>query len=179
MLRPYVDFKNKRVGKRIDYDKWPAWSRYQCIDVFKQAMCDLIWIKVWKSGSAKQAWNNVYKVFDKTRTQIKWTKNLIQWDFIFSTIWKYGHVAIVDTISPTQIWCLEQNGSWLNSGNGIGENAVRVHVYPHSFRAWVWRCKKIQDNLALEEQFIVNKLKNIWTDVENTLKYKNTITYIA
>jgi hypothetical protein len=42
MIRPYVDFKNKWNGKRVDYDNA---SGYQCVDLFKQYMTEVLGIK--------------------------------------------------------------------------------------------------------------------------------------
>jgi hypothetical protein len=38
-MRPYVDFKNKWLGKRIDYDK--AYG-YQCVDLIKQYLDEVL-----------------------------------------------------------------------------------------------------------------------------------------
>jgi len=46
MPRPYVDFKNKRVGKKVDYDHGAG---FQCIDLFKQYMDEVLGIKIGKS----------------------------------------------------------------------------------------------------------------------------------
>lgn len=173
MPRPYVDRKKKRLGKRINID-WGA--GYQCVDLFKLYMKEVLGTTVGHSWSAKQIWSNKYRCFDAQWKQIKWTSDLIQWDIIVSTKWKFWHIGIVDTIWDF-ICVLEQNGSGKNSWSWLGENAIRVHPYTHSFRAWVRRCKKIQDNLALEMDFIDEKLSKVNTDIDNTIKYKKTITY--
>ena len=40
MQRAYNDFKQKRLGKRIDYDKSYG---YQCVDLIKQYLDECLW----------------------------------------------------------------------------------------------------------------------------------------
>jgi len=174
---PYVLWQKAVIWKRIDGDWYPKTWKYQCVDLVREYCNTVLRMKLYKVGNAKDRWSNKYKIFDKTRTKIIGTKNLCQWDIVINAKWEYGHIWIIDQIINNNIIRLEQNGvGWWN---WLRWNSIRLHPYPMSFATGVWRCKKIQDNLALEDQFIVNKLKNIWTDVENTLKYKNTILYKA
>lgn len=175
-MRPYVDFKNKWVGKKVDYDKWAG---YQCVDLFKQYMDEVLGIKLGKSWSAKQIRKNSYKIFNKTRTQHPGTKDLMQGDIICSYKWKFWHIAIFDHYAWNQAFVLEQNGSGLHSGSWVGSNAIRVHWYALSFWAGTWRCQKIFDNLELERAFIDAKLKSIAGDTSNTLNYRQSIRYVA
>lgn len=51
MNRPYVDWSNKWLWKRVNYD---AYAGYQCVDLIKQYIdeCLKMW-KVWRLGNAK------------------------------------------------------------------------------------------------------------------------------
>jgi hypothetical protein len=164
------------LWKRIDFDKW-KW--YQCIDLFKDYMFKVLGIKIITSGNAKDVRTNKYKVFDNTWQKIPWTKDLMQWDIIVSTKWTYWHIAIVDKVLAVKPYVLEQNWSWIRSGNWLWANAIRVQCYEPSFRAGVRRCKKIFDNLQKERLFIDKKIQKINTDVETTLAYKNSIRYLV
>jgi hypothetical protein len=175
MPRPYVDRKNKRLGKRIDFDKWAG---YQCVDLFKLYMKEVLGTTIGHSWSAKQIWSNKYHCFDAQWKQIKGTKDLIQWDIVCFLFGKYWHIGIIDTIGDF-VCVLEQNWSGKNPGSWTGENAIRVHPYAPSSCVGVWRCKKIQDNLAIEIAFIDEKLTKVNTDIDNTMKYKDTIAYKA
>lgn len=168
MIRPYTDYKNKMIGKRINYDHWLG---YQCVDLFKDYCNRVIWKSYWKTGNAKQIWTNKYKIFDKMWTYVQGTKDLMQWDIIVSIKGTYWHVAIIDRITWWKIFVLEQNGSGKRSGNGLGPNAIRIRPYPFSFWTGIWRCEKIFQNLQLERQYI-NKTN------KNTLDYENSIRYI-
>lgn len=59
MQRAYNDFKQKRLGKRIDYD-WAYW--YQCTDLIKQYLDECLWWwKVQALGNANQIPANLEK----------------------------------------------------------------------------------------------------------------------
>lgn len=176
MTRPYTDYKNKMLGKRVDYD---GWLGYQCVDLMKSYCGNVLWLDIHTSGNANQAWRNVYKIFNKDWQQIKGTNDLMQGDIIFSINGDYWHVAIVDSISFGKIYVLEQNGSGKNSGSGTGANAIRVKDYPFSFWVGVWRCKKIFDNLQIERAFVDNKLKTLKVPVADTVRYRNSLRWLV
>lgn len=168
--RPYNDFKNPLLWKRVDKD-WVLW--YQCVDFARYYMYKLLWVDR-KMGNAKDWWNNRYYTFDKSRTRIWWTNNLMQWDIIFTTKWRYGHVAIFDRRVGDKIYVLEQNGvGW---GNGKWGNAVRLQAYNPTFRTGVWRCPAIEKNYKKEVEFINNKILTKWED-KDTLEYLASIRY--
>jgi hypothetical protein len=80
---PYYNFKNKWLGKRVDYDKFAG---YQCVDLAKQYMDEVLTIKPGQTGNANQMRANTYKCFDANRTQIKGTTDLMQGDIVFSIV---------------------------------------------------------------------------------------------
>ena len=176
MGRPYVDYKNKMVGQRVDYDN-AYW--YQCVDLFKDYCSKVLGYAYGHTGSAKEIWINKNYIFRDDRHRIKGMTDLMQWDVICSTNGLNGHIAIVDHILWDIPYVLEQNGSGVNPWSWTGDNAIRVHPYPRSFWAGVWRCKKIEDNLAIEQKFIADKLKKKLTaaDKKNTLDYQATLIY--
>jgi len=165
--RPYVNYKDSVIEKKVDFDKW-LW--YQCIDLFKDYMDKVIGKRITKSWSAKQVRNNTYKLFDKNRMQIKGTEDLMQWDIIVSSKWKYWHIGIVDRYVDWKIYVLEQNWSWKNSWSWTGDNAIRIQPYDTSFWAGVWRCEKIFENLQLEREYIENR-KIITEDYRESIRY--------
>ena len=99
--RPYKQFKEKWLGKRIDYDKSYG---YQCVDLIKQYADEVLWLgKIWSIGNANRVqYSSTFKNFSKL-----WVSNLMQWDIIIRTRWKYWHIAIVDHILNWKVYVLE------------------------------------------------------------------------
>lgn len=181
--RPFKDYIDSVLWKSV-HKEWNLW--YQCVWFFKDYMEKVLWIKCKSVGSAKEVWKNTFKPFDKNWTQIKWSKDLLQWDIWFFDTGRYGHVFIIKWITDT-VTVYEQNGvgtNWKNkSWDGIWDNAVREHTYPLSALAWVWRCQKIFDNLQLERKYIEDKLTELYKkpenkDLTNTLFYQKSIRYV-
>ena len=179
-MRPYKDFVNKRLGKKVDYDKQ---YDYQCTDLAKQYIDEVLGRKkIWPLWNAKNMPNNP---FFSSREKIKGTKNLMQGDIIIRSQGQYGHVAIVDHVLNWKVYVLEQNGSGKNSGSGLGENAIRIQPYNLSFYDTILRCKKIFDNLVLEREFVEEKLKKLKgvegqeNEIRNTKEYLATTRYIV
>ena len=165
----YVIFRDKWIWKSVDCD---GSSGFQCVDLARQYMKEVLNIDR-KMGNANQWRSNIYKVFDTQWERMPGTKDLMQWDIIFSKNWQYGHVAIVNTITKDGIMVLEQNGSGVNSGDWLWPNAVRIHKYSPLFFYIVWRSIKIIENYTLELKYIENKLMN-WSD-KDTLDYLKSI----
>ena len=185
-MRPYNTFRDKRLWKRVDYD-WVY--GYQCVDFAKFYIDTCLLLgKVGKLGNAKDTPNAPFFADWK---KIWGTNDLMQWDIIVKTRWKYWHIAIVDRIVGDKIYVLEQNGSGKNSGSGIWNNAIRIHAYPLKWYDMVLRCPKIIENLELEKTYIKDKiaerqayLNNHPEDptarasLEDTVDYGNCIEYI-
>lgn len=127
-------YKQKMLWKRVDYDKGYS---YQCVDLFKDYADKVFGIRFWKTWNANQIRTNKYKIFDKRRKKINGTLDIRQWDIIIALIWKYWHIAVIDDPSIGSV--IEQNGSWKNSWNWLGANAIRLHTYPLTFRKGFWR----------------------------------------
>ena len=177
-MRPYKDFAKKRLGKRVDYDG-AYW--FQCADLAKLYIDEgLEFGKVWALGNAKDMPNNP---FFSSREKIKGMNNIMQGDIIIRSQWPYGHVAIVDHVLNGKVYVLEQNGSGMNSGSGLGLNAIRIHPYRLDFYDTILRCKKIFDNLVLEREFAnakIEKLSKEWgqeAEIRNTKEYLATTRY--
>ena len=180
MNRPYKNFVNKRLWKRVDYD-----GRYwfQCTDLAKLYIDEgLEFGKIGALWNAKDMPNNP---FFSSWEKIKGTKNLMQGDIIIRSQWQYGHVAVVDHILNGKVYVLEQNGSGKDSGSGLGANAIRIQPYNLSFYDTVLRCKKIFDNLVLEREFVAEKLKKLKgvegqeNEIKITKEYLATTRYIV
>ena len=171
MNRPYKAFKEKRIGKRIDYD-WAYW--FQCVDLVKQYADEVLWLwRIWAIWNANNVQNSsTFKSFSKL-----WVKELIQWDIIIRAKWKYWHIAIVDHVLNWRVYVLEQNGSWKNSWNGIWDNAIRVKDYPISWYDLVLRNKKIIQNFESELSIVNEKIKEYEEKIKITREYWESIIY--
>ena len=180
MNRPYKNFVNKRLRKRVDYD-----GRYwfQCTDLAKQYIDEgLEFGKIWPLWNAKDMPNNP---FFSSWEKIKGMNNIMQGDIIISSHGQYGHVAVVDHVLNGKVYVLEQNGSGKDSGSGLGANAIRIQPYNLSFYDTILRCEKIFDNLVLEREFVAEKLKKLEgvagqeNEIRNTREYLATTRYIV
>jgi len=168
-MRPYVDFKNKWLGKRIDYDKTYG---YQCVDLIKQYLDEVLWFpRVGAIGNAK----NVPSTLVKKGFSKLWVASLMQWDIIVRTRWTYGHIAIVDRILNWRVYVLEQNGSWRNSWNGVGENAIRVKDYSISWFDVVLRHERIIKNYENELSVVEEKIKEYEERIRVTREYGESL----
>jgi hypothetical protein len=121
-------------------------------------MTEVLGIKCWKVGNANQVRTNQFKIFDSSRTRIKWMDDLCQWDIIIRWRWKYGHIAIFDHWIDKKVFVLEQNWSGKDSWSWLWDNAIRVQGYWLDFFDWVWRCPKIIANWKQEMKYIKNKI---------------------
>lgn len=171
MNRPYVDFKNKWLGKRIDYDKTYG---YQCVDLIKQYADEVLkmW-KIWAIGNAK----NVPSTLVKKGFSKLWVSSLMQWDIIVRTRWTYGHIAIVDRILNWKVYVLEQNGSWKNSSSWIGENAIRVKDYSISWFDVILRNERIIRNCENELRVVEEKINEYNERIRVTKEYGETLKW--
>ena len=178
--RPYKNFAQKRLGKRVDYD---GSYGFQCADLAKQYISEAL--EFGKIGALWNAKDMPKSPFFTNREKIKGTKNLMQGDIIISSHGQYGHVAIVDHILNGKVYVLEQNWSGKDSGSGLGANAIRIQPYNLSFYDTILRCKKIFDNLVLEREFVAEKIARLekeWgqeAEIRNTREYLATTRYIV
>lgn len=173
MNRPYTDFRNKRLGKKIDYD-WAFWA--QCVDLAKLYCEEVLGMgKIWALGNAKDIPNN--PIFRKDWEALKGTTDLMQGDIIIRTRGKYGHIAIVDHITGGEVYVLEQNWSGKNSWSWIWPNAIRVQPYSLAWYDTVLRCKKIFENLQAERAFVAEKVRKLQEEIRITNEYLATTRY--
>lgn len=168
--RQYKQFKEKRIGKRTNYDN-TYW--YQCVDLVKLYLDECLWLgKIGSLGNAKNVPNSpLFKNWQKLTT-----KNLIQWDIIVRTQWEYWHIAIVDWVVGWYVVVLEQNWSWKNSWDWLGENAIRTHKYKTSWYNVVLRNEKIQENFKNEINYAENKVaivENLIIKLKDEIKITN------
>lgn len=172
--RPYKNFAQKRLGKRVDYDG-AYW--FQCADLAKQYISEAL--EFGKIGALGNAKDMPKSPFFANWEKIKGMNNLMQGDIIIRSQGQYGHVAIVDHVLNGKVYVLEQNGSGKNSGSGIWENAIRIQAYRLDFYDTVLRCKKIFDNLVLEREFVEEKLKKLKGVEGQENEIKITKEYLA
>ena len=173
MSRPYVRFKEKRIGNKIDYD----WAYgYQCTDLIKQYLDECLWWgKVWALGNANQIPNNLIK---KWFAKIDPNKSVMQWDIIVRTKWSLGHIAIVDRVIWNCVYVLEQNGSGKNSWSWTWDNAIRIKPYEKSRFQVILRNDDIVKNYNKELNYVNEKLDERETLLKDTIDYKNSIYYL-
>ena len=170
-MRPYKTFKEKWLWKRIDYEKLYG---FQCVDLIKQYADEVLGLgRIWAIGNANRVqYSSTFKGFSKL-----WVKDLMQWDIIIRTKWKYWHIAIVDHILNWRVYVLEQNGSGKNSWNGLGDNAIRVKDYPINRYDIVLRNEKIIQNFESELSVVREKINEYEEKIKITREYWESISY--
>lgn len=179
-MRPYNDFAQKRLWKRVDYD---GSYGFQCVDLAKQYISEAL--EFGKIGALGNAKDMPKSPFFANREKIKGMKNLMQGDIIIKSKGQYGHVAVVDHVLNGKVYVLEQNGSGKDSGSGLGANSIRIQAYRLDFYDTILRCKKIFDNLMLEREFVAKKIARLekeWGqegEIRNTKEYLATTRYIV
>ena len=136
----YQDFKKRWLGGRYDYDKVYA---YQCVDLI------LIYIKE-EFGLASGVWGNAIDYWARPSAPL-----LTKFDLVSGSNAQpgdivvlyglagnpYGHIGICDSVTPTVINILEQNGAW--SATGLGRDAISVRGIPKSRVAGLLRPKAV------------------------------------
>ena len=180
MNRPYKNFVNKRLWKRVDYD---GSYGFQCADLAKQYISEAL--EFGKIGALWNAKDMPKSPFFANREKIKGMKNLMQGDIIIRSQGQYGHVAVVDHVLNGKVYVLEQNWSGKDSGSGLGANSIRIQAYRLDFYDTILRCKKTFDNLVLEREFVAEKIARLekeWgqeNEIRNTKEYLATTRYIV
>lgn len=136
----YTEFRNKWIGKRVDYDRVYG---YQCVDLVKQYMAECYGLKPASWGNAIDYWYStnpaVLTKFERVSTTVTRAGDIVIFRGINGN--PYGHIGIAD--SPSGILTtatLEQNGSTGN-GSGIGGDAIRVRAITRSRIVGVLRPK--------------------------------------
>lgn len=134
----YQDFKNRWLGRRIDYDHVYA---YQCVDLI------LIYIKE-EFGLATGVWGNAIDYWNRPSAPLLGKFNLVagsnaqQGDIVVLNGLAgnpYGHIGICESVTATTVNILEQNGA--GSGTGTGRDAIQVRGIPKSRVAGLLRPK--------------------------------------
>lgn len=123
----YSTFKNKWLGKRVDYDKVYG---FQCIDLIKQYLAENYGLKPGTWGNAIDYWYNtnanVLGKFDRLATKQARQGDIVIFKGINGN--PYGHIGIADGNSGIlTITVLEQNGSTGN-GSGVGGDSIRTRA---------------------------------------------------
>lgn len=172
MNRPYTEFKNKRLWKKVDYDG-AFW--FQCTDLIKQYIDECLgWWKVSALWNANQIPNNLEK---KWFWKIEPIKSIIQWDIIVRTKWTYWHIAIVDRALWNKVHVLEQNWSWKDSWSGEWQNAIRIHIYDISRFQIVLRNDDVVSNWNKERKYTEEKIWEYLEKLNITQDYLKSIKY--
>lgn len=171
MKRPYKEFVERRLGKRIDYDK-AYW--YQCVDLIKQYADECL--DMWKIGAIWNAKNvpnwTFWKKFQKMYVSLD---DIMQWDIIVRTQWEYWHIGIVDHVIWQKVRVLEQNWSWKNSWNGLWQNAIRIQEYKLSRYQVILRNDLIVKNFNQELSYVDEKIEERANLLRITQEYKESL----
>lgn len=119
----YTEFKNKWLGKGIDFD---GSFGFQCVDVYRMYCKEVLQIPQSPGVAvAKNIWDTYLKeYFDKIIN----TKEAVpkQGDVIIWGMEPYGHIAICDSANGINFISFEQNWTELN---GSGKTELRTHNY--------------------------------------------------
>ena len=120
----YASFRNKWIGKRVDYDRVYG---YQCVDLIKQYMKEGYGLNAGTWGNAIDYWYNTNPAIYAKFTRVA-TINVRAGDIVILRGVNgnpYGHIGIASGKKlPYYRQILEQNGSTGN-GSGVGGNAIR------------------------------------------------------
>jgi len=125
----YSEFKNKYLGKRVDYDG--VYGR-QCVDLIKAYLAECYGLKPGAWGNAIDYWYStnpaILAKFDRLSTTSARRGDIVIFKGINGN--PYGHIGIADGESGVlNIPTLEQNGATGN-GSGLGGDAIRVRGIP-------------------------------------------------
>ena len=133
----YQQFKNKWLGKSVDFDG--SYGK-QCVDLIKQYIFE-------QTGVRPGAWGNAIDYWRSPNTQFislyQRVTNPQAGDIVVlkpvdsAPSHSAGHIGIYDSGS---VALLEQNGS-TGSGNGKGGNAIRIRTIPASRVVAIYRRK--------------------------------------
>lgn len=121
----YKSFKNRWLGKRVDYDRVYG---YQCVDLIKQYADEEFGLKAGVWGNAVDYWYNpspaLLKKFDRLSTKNARIGDIVIFRGVNNN--PYGHIGIADRSSGLfRLATLEQNGATGN-GSGVRGDAIRV-----------------------------------------------------
>lgn len=170
MTRPYVDWKNKWLWKRIDYDKAMG---FQCLDLIKEYLDVCLWMwTIWTIGNANQCYSTLMSKYGFVKLPLKEIK---QWDIIVKDDSKNGHIAIVDRSYWGKTFVLEQNGKWW--GDWLWENAIRVKWYNCNWWSYLLRNDRITENYNKERWYVEEVLKERHELYINTKQYLDSLYY--
>jgi hypothetical protein len=142
----YTEFKNKWLGKAIDWDK-----KYgaQCVDVYRQYCNELGFKQSPPVVGAKDIWGTYLKTdFDRvenTPTGIPPQGSVLIWGTV---VGQYGHVAICDRATAKSFVSIDQN--WpVDNGTGV------LHEVTHNYNGllgWLIPKSVIIDDMLTEDQ---------------------------
>lgn len=173
MNRPYNKFKEKRLGKNIDYDKC---YKYQCVDLIKLYLDQCLGYG--KIGSLRNAKDLPKNKFFDWWAKIKLTiNNAKQWDIVVASNWTYGHVAIVDRVVSGKLYVMEQNGTGKNSGSWKDGNEIRIQPYNFGFFSIILRSDAIIKNFNLERDYTLEMIKERKRLLDITIDYYRAIQW--
>ena len=84
-------------------------------------------------------------------------------------------LKLFDIYRNARVYVLEQNGSWKNSWNGVGENVIRVKDYSISWFDVVLRNERIINNYENELRVVEEKIKEYEGRIRVTREYGESL----
>lgn len=185
----YKEFKDKYLGKRVDFDKVYG---YQCVDLIIQYCSEVFGIKspwVWNAITSTKSWANT--TLNKEFNRIDYKSGIIPkaGDVV---IWNktstnpYWHIWLAD------FWCtykelkvIEQNASTGN-WSWIGQDAVRAKTKSYKDVICFFRHKSLNFNIQefmnnYKEIFLKNfpNGSSIFSDLEGAARDLTTPEQVA
>lgn len=137
----YLEFRNKYLGKKIDYDQSYG---FQCVDLIKQYLDECYGIKAGAWGNAADYWENTHPQikakFDRLTPTTPKQGDILVFKRAASN-GNAGHISIAE--SATQH--LEQNGG-AGTGSGTGSDAIRISNINKASLIGILRPKQLGDN---------------------------------
>lgn len=123
----YLDFKNKWLGKGIDFD---GAFKNQCMDVYRMYVKEVLGVPQSPAvAGAKQVWDTYLKeYFERVANTPDGVPE--QGDIVIWSVGKFGHIGICDSADKQYLTTLEQN--WEQAGtpqDGRGVTELRKHTY--------------------------------------------------
>lgn len=127
-------FLSRWIGKRVDTDGVPKGAVYQCADLVKLYLNEVLGVPYGSYGNAIDYWNQpaqkVLAVANKIATTQVEKGDIVVFRGINGN--PYGHIGVATgNQTSTTVEVMEQNGS-TGTGNGLGGNAIRTRYITKS-----------------------------------------------
>jgi hypothetical protein len=147
----YTEFKNKWIGKGIDFD---GSFGNQCMDVYRQYVKEvLLCPQSPPVQGAKNVWDTYLPQFfdriENTVTGVPQEGDIVIWGMN-----PYGHIAICDHATASTLTCFEQN--WTEQ-DGSGVSEIRLHGNYNNVLGWLHFKEQMTEEQKRILDFLIGK----------------------